>query len=97
MLNYGVAISASAAIISVLAILSSHISYAWLIVIGQASMAIFLSHTIVSALVRTVLISIDIRDVAVHTLLGVASGIMAPLVAFMFIKKNKRALKIVGW
>lgn len=95
--NYGIAISVSAAVISVLALLSSRISYVWLMVIGQASMAIFLSHTIVSALVRAMLMSIDIRDVTVHLVLGVASGVIIPLIAFIIIKKNERALKIVGW
>ena len=95
--NYGIAASVSTAIISVLSLLSRRISYAWLMVVGQASMAIFLSHTIASALVRAVLISMGMRDVVVHIVLGVASGIILPLIAFISIKKNKRALKIAGW
>lgn len=94
---YGVAIGVSTTIISVIALLARYISYAWLMVIGQASMAIFLSHTIVSALVRAVLISIDIRNIALHMVLGVASGVIIPLIAFIIIRKNERALKVVGW
>ena len=95
--NYGIAISISATIISVLALLSRYISYAWLTVIGQASMAIFLSHTIVSAVGRAGLISMDIRNVALHMVFGVGSGIIVPLIAFILIKKNEWALKIFGW
>ena len=95
--NYGIAISISATIISVLALLSRYISYAWLMVIGQASMAIFLSHVIVSAFGRAVLISMDLRNVALHIVFGVVSGIIVPLIVFILIKNNERALKIVGW
>lgn len=94
---YCVAIGVSTTIISVIALLARFTSYAWLMVIGQASMAIFLSHTIVSALVRAVLISIDIRNIAVHMVFGVASGVIIPLIAFIIIRKNERALKVVGW
>lgn len=93
----GVAVSISAAIVSLLAMLSNHLSFAWLVVVGQASMAIYLSHTIVSALLRAVLTSMDVRDVAVHIALGVASGTIVPLIAFLLIRKNERALKVVGW
>lgn len=95
--NYGAAMSISAAVISALALLSRYMSFTWLMFIGQASMAIFLAHTIVSALVRSLLISIDFRDVTGHIVVGVASGIIVPLIAFALIKKNKRLLKIVGW
>ena len=92
----GVAVGASGAIVSLLALFSKRISYNWLVIIGQASMAIYLSHTIVSALVRALLSSMDINDVAVHITLGIASGIVIPLIAFVAIK-DERLLKFVGW
>lgn len=95
--DYGIAISVSAAIVSVLALLSHYLNYAWLMVIGQASMAIYLSHTIVSAFVRAVLTSMDIRDLAVHLVLGITSGLILPLIAYLAIKRNERTLKLVGW
>ena len=95
--SYGIANSISVAIISVIALLSRYVSHAWLILVGQASMAIYFAHTIVSALVRTVLKSMDFDDLSAHITLGVASGIIVPLIAFVLIRKNKRALKIVGW
>lgn len=95
--DYGVAISISASIVSALALLSRYISYAWLMVVGQASMAIYLSHTIVSALVRAVLTSIDIRNVPIHLVLGIVSGITLPLIVFLYGSSSERPLKVAGW
>lgn len=94
--NFGVAVSVCVAVISVTAILSNYITCAWLVVIGRASMAIYLSHTIVSALGRAILIAMHVNDVAVHIAVGIALGLLVPLVAFISIK-DQRTLKIIGW
>lgn len=94
--DFGIAVSISLAIVAMLALLSNLVSFGWLVLIGQASMAIYLSHTIVSALFRAMLTTFDVRDAMVHILVGVASGLIVPLIAFVSIR-NERALKIIGW
>ena len=94
--NFGVAVSLSVAVISATAILSNYITCAWLVVIGRASMAIYLSHTIVSALGRAILMALHVNDVAVHIVVGIALGLLVPLVGFISIK-DQRTLKIIGW
>lgn len=93
---FGLAVSISTAVVSATAILSNYITFAWLVIIGQASMAIYLSHTIVSALGRTMLIAMQVNDVAVHIVVGIALGLLVPLAAFISIK-DQRTLKIIGW
>lgn len=94
--SFSVAVCISTAIVSVLSILSNYIKYAWLAVIGRASIAIYLSHTIVSALARSVLLANSISDITVHIVVGVSIGLLVPLIAFISIK-DQRALKIIGW
>lgn len=94
--NFGLAISISVAIASFFAIIPNHINFAWLVVIGQASMAIYLSHTIVSALARSILFALQISEVFVHIILGILVGILVPLVAFRSIR-DQRIIKAIGW
>lgn len=91
-----VAVSISVAVVSATAILSNYITCTWLVVIGRASMAIYLSHTIVSALGRVILLTMHVNDVAVHIVVGIALGLFVPLVVFISIK-DQRTLKIIGW
>jgi uncharacterized membrane protein YcfT len=94
--SFGIAVCISMAIVASLSILSNYITYAWLAVIGRASMAIYLSHTIISALARSVLLANNVNDITVHVIVGVSVGLFVPTIAFISIK-DQRTLKILGW
>jgi fucose 4-O-acetylase-like acetyltransferase len=51
--------------------------------LGQASLAIFLTHTIFSAGLRSVLYLNDVRDCDLHVLLGTLAGVSAPTLLFV--------------
>ena len=94
--SFGVGVTISIAIVSVLAIISKYITWVWLLDIGRASMAIYLSHTIVSASARSLLLAVHVSDLILHIVVGIFLGILVPMVAFRSIK-DERTLKIIGW
>lgn len=94
--NFGIGAGISVAVVSITIILSNYNSCALLVIIGRASMAIYVSHTIVSAFIRTVLFATHVNDVFIHIFLGTSLGILVPLIAFKSIK-NKRIMEIIGW
>ena len=68
----------------------------WLVLLGQASMAIYLTHTIFSATVREVLQALGVENISVHLLLGGLAGLVPPLVLY-FIARRTRTQKLVGF
>ncbi len=53
---------------------------AFLVMCGQASMAIFLSHTIFSAFFRIVLLKFDLTNLPLHLILAMIAGVGGPLI-----------------
>jgi len=63
-------------------VIASEILRKTLVLLGIASMAIYVMHTIFSAGIREILMSIGIYDHPTHLLVGIASGIIFPLVVW---------------
>ena len=58
--------------------------------LGQASLAIYVMHTIASAALRVALLKVGFEELAVHLVLGTLIGVLAPLAAYF-------ALRRLGW
>lgn len=67
-----------------------------LTVLGAASMAIYLAHTIFSATLREVLLVLGIQDLGVHMLLGTLIGLIAPL-AVLAIARRTGTKSLLGF
>ena len=59
----------------------------WFAVLGQASMAIFLAHTIFSAALREVLLKLGVTDGVLHVVSGTLIGLAAPLVLYVLARR----------
>jgi fucose 4-O-acetylase-like acetyltransferase len=68
----------------------------WLVVLGQASLAIYLSHTIFSAGLRIVMLAVGIDDMILHLVLGTAIGIAGPMV-LIWLSARARTDRILGF
>lgn len=66
-----------------------------LTLLGQASMVIYVAHTIFSATLREVLFVAGITDVSVHMILGIFIGLVGPLV-FLACAKATKTRTILG-
>lgn len=60
----------------------------YLEILGRASLQIYVAHTIASAGVRIILLRLDIRDVWMHLGLGIAAGVVFPLLLDWFVRKQ---------
>jgi fucose 4-O-acetylase-like acetyltransferase len=72
------------------------LQYRILVLLGGASMAIYLAHTIFSASTRIVLLQMDVTSTLVHVSLGTAIGVIVPFGLFLAVK-GRRAQAILGW
>ena len=67
-----------------------------LIILGTASMAIYLSHTIFSAAMREALLAADLRDPGLHMLLATLVGVIAPL-CLLQIARRTGTTRLLGF
>lgn len=75
----GLALVLSCCVLAVFSRLSDERLVRMAAVLGVASMAIFVSHTIFSAVLRELLLSAGVTDVAIHLSSGIAAGLAGPL------------------
>lgn len=64
--------------------------------LGKASMAIYLAHTIFSAATREVMFAFGIENLAAHLVLGTLTGLVGPLVLFN-ISKRTGTTRVLGF
>ena len=64
--------------------------------LGFATMAIFLAHTIFSAVVRELLLAAGIKDILTHLVLGTALGVFGPL-ALLAIAQRTQTTRLLGF
>lgn len=57
--------------------------------LAKYTMAIFLMHTLFAAPLRIVLFKLEIQNVALHVILGIAISFVGPMIAAVVMRKNK--------
>jgi hypothetical protein len=60
-----------------------------LTVLGGASMAIYLAHTIFSATTREVLLALGVTSLPLHVLASVLAGVLGPYLFFLLARRLK--------
>jgi hypothetical protein len=64
--------------------------------LGRAAMAVFLSHTIFSAVARIVLLQAGVEAWPIHLFLGVAAGLLGPLL-LLAAARRARVVRVLGF
>lgn len=68
----------------------------WLARLGQWSLAIYVAHVIFSAATRILLLKLGVESLGLHLLLGVATGVIGPLV-LLALARRAGLLPLLGW
>lgn len=63
--------------------------------LGRASMTIYVTHVMVMAAIRIVLLKLGVRDIGVHLLLGVSLGVVLPYLFFV-VCERLGVMRILG-